>query len=364
MMRLNRLHSLTWNALKLNEVVLEDKITLNGSGKAMVEKIPAGVIIGNESCSECGGCDLKDTASLKSIKCGMGEEADDFFAEASRDVLMIHARPGRKVSEPVNIRYLMENGDSNADRVEILAEEGSSITVIMDYSSSKREAAGFFGVQTKVRVGAHAHVHLVKVNLLGSGFMCFDDIGAAVDSEGHFDITQMCLGGKRNIIGVAVDLLGYKAAFNGDMGYLCMDSQDLDMNYHISHHGRRSESELNVKGALRDNARKNFRGTIDLIHGAKGAVGDELEDVLLLSEGVINKTLPVILCDEDDVEGTHGASIGRLSADMLFYMQTRGFSKHEAELIMTKAKLNSVRNLIGDEQTHGRIQYYLEEAFK
>ena len=64
------------------------------------------------------------------------------------------------------------------------------------------------------------------------------------------------------------------------------------------------------------------------------------------------------------MEGTHGASIGRLSADMLFYMQTRGFSKHEAELIMTKAKLNSVRNLIGDEQTHGRIQYYLEEAFK
>ncbi len=364
MMRLNRLHSLTWNALKLNEVVLEDKITLNGSGKAMVEKIPAGVIIGNESCSDCGGCDLKDTTALKSIKCGMGEEADAFFAKASKDVLMVHARPGRKVSEPVNIRYLMENGDSNADRVEILAEEGSSITVIMDYSSSKREAAGFFGVQTRVKVGAHASVHLVKVNLLGSGFMCLDDIGVAVESEGYFDITQMCLGGKRNIIGVAADLTGYKAGFNGDMGYLCMGSQDLDMNYHISHHGRKSGSELNVKGALRDNARKNFRGTIDLIHGAKGAVGDELEDVLLLSEGVINKTLPVILCDEDDVEGTHGASIGRLSSDMLFYMQTRGFSKHEAELIMTKAKLNSVRNLIGDEQTHGRIQYYLEEAFK
>ena len=364
MMRLNRLHSLTWNALKLNEVVLEDKITLNGSGKAMVEKIPAGVIIGNESCSECGGCDLKDTASLKSVKCGMGEEADAFFAEASKDVLMVHARPGRRVSEPVNIRYLMENGDSNADRVEILAEEGSSITVIMDYSSSKREAAGFFGVQTRVRVGANASVHLVKVNLLGGGYMCLDDIGVTVESEGSFNITQMCLGGKRNIIGVAADLIGYKAGFNGDMGYLCMDSQDLDMNYHISHHGRKSVSELNVKGALRDDARKNFRGAIDLIHGAKGAVGDELEDVLLLSEGVINKTLPVILCDEDDVEGTHGASIGRLSSDMLFYMQTRGFSKHEAELIMTKAKLNSVRNLIGDEQTHGRIQYYLEEAFK
>ena len=86
--------------------------------------------------------------------------------------------------------------------------------------------------------------------------------------------------------------------------------------------------------------------------------------VLLLSEGVVNKTLPIILCDEEDVEGTHGASIGRLSPEVLFYMQTRGMSKQEAELLMTRAKLNSVRNLIHDEHTHGRIQYYMEEVFR
>lgn len=363
-MRVNSLRSLTWNSLKLNEAVLEDKIVLNGSGKATVEKIPAGAMIGNEACKDCRGCDLKDSDNIKSIKCGMGAEADAFFMEASRDVLMVHARPGRQVKEPVSIRYLMENGDSNADRVEIHAEEGSSITVIMDYSSSKREAKGFFGVQTRVWVGKHASVHLVKVNLLGSGFLCLDDIGVAVEDNGHFNITQMCLGGGRNLIGVSADLKGYKAGFNGDMGYLCLGGQSLDMNYYIAHNGKKTDSELNVKGALRDNARKNFRGTIDLIRGARGAHGNELEDVLLLSEGVVNKTLPVILCDEEDVEGTHGASIGRLSADMLYYMQTRGFSKYEAELLATKARLNSVRNLIKDEHTHGRIQYFMEEAFK
>ena len=364
MMRVNRLDSPTWNALKINDAVIADDITLNASGKAIVEKIPAGVIIGNESCKDCGGCDLKDAVDIKSIKCGMGEEADAFFTEASKDVLMVHARKGREVSEPVNIRYLMENGDYNADRVEILAEEGSSITVIMDYTSSRLDAKGFFGVQTKVRVDAGATVHLVKVNLLGSDFLCLDDIGVTVADSGYFNLTQMCLGGGRNYIGTAVSLDGYKASYNGDMGYLCLNGQSLDMNYHIAHHGRKSGSELQVKGALRDKARKNFRGTIDLIKGAKGASGNELEDVLLLSDGVVNKTLPVILCDEEDVEGTHGASIGRLSADMLYYMQTRGFTKQEAELLSTKAKLNSVRNLIKDEHTHGRIQYFMEEAFK
>ncbi len=364
MMRINTLQKPTWNALKINDAVVEESVILNGSGRSVVEKIPAGVIIGNESCKDCGGCDLKDAVDIRSIRCGMGEEADSFFARSSADVLMVHARKDRQVAEPVNIRYLMENGDSNADRVEILAEEGSAITVIMDYSSTKKDAKGFFGVQTKVRVSKNARVHLVKVNLLGLSYLCLDDIGVTVEDGGSFDLTQMCLGGGRNYIGVAADLAGYKASFNGDMGYLCLGKQELDMNYHIAHHGRKTGSELQVKGALRDEARKNFRGTIDLIHGARGASGNELEDVLLLSEGVVNKTLPVILCDEEDVEGTHGASIGRLSSDILFYMQSRGLSKQEAELLMTKAKLNYVRNLIKDEHTHGRIQYYMEEAFR
>ena len=47
MMHLNRLKSLTWNSLKLNEAVIEKDIVINGSGRAVVEKIPAGVIIGN-----------------------------------------------------------------------------------------------------------------------------------------------------------------------------------------------------------------------------------------------------------------------------------------------------------------------------
>ena len=364
MMRINPVKAPTWNALKINDAVIEDKIAINGSGRAVVEKIPAGAVIGNESCAECGGCDLKDLSNIKTIRCGMGDEAEAFFSDNSADVLMVHAREGRCVEDPVNIRYLMENGDSNADRVEILAQKGSSITVVMDYTSSRLDARGFFGVQTKVHVGEGASVHLVKINLLGSDYLCLDDIGVRVEERGRFDLTQLSLGSGRDFIGVSADLSGYRSCFNGNMGYLCLKGKKLDMNYHISHHGRKSASELQVKGALKDQAKKNFRGTIDLIRGAKGACGHELEDVLLLSDDVINKTLPVILCDEDDVEGTHGASIGRLRDDMLYYMQNRGFDKQEAELLMTKAKLNSVRNLIKDGETHGRIQYFMEEIFK
>ena len=58
-----------------------------------------------------------------------------------------------------------------------------------------------------------------------------------------------------------------------------------------------------------------------------GAKGDEKEDVLLVGDNMVNQTIPLILCAEEDVEGNHGASIGKLDENMLFYAATRGIPR-------------------------------------
>lgn len=84
---------------------------------------------------------------------------------------------------------------------------------------------------------------------------------------------------------------------------------------------------MNAGGVLRDKAHKLFRGTIDFPLGSSGAKGYENEDVLILGEDVINQTVPLILCAEEDVEGNHGASIGRPSDDVLFILQAEALTK-------------------------------------
>ena len=83
----------------------------------------------------------------------------------------------------------------------------------------------------------------------------------------------------------------------------------------------------------------------------------------MLDESVHNKSLPVILCDEEDVEGRHGASVGRLGADLLFYMQTRGVDAKTAQEMMIKAKITSLCRFIPDENLVSRIADYVEESF-
>ena len=360
--KVNCLPTLTWNSLHINYAEADGAIKLNRRASKIIQNIPNGVIVGNAGCAGCGNCEICDSRQLKDIRTGMGEEADRFFDSVNPDTLVIRAKRGMEITEPLCLDYILRGFDRDAVRQEIVAEEGSSLTVIMDYTSGRNEE-GFFGVQTRLYAAKGACIHLVKIELLGSGFTHFDDIGAAADDGGAIDIVQLELGGGRNYVGADVALRGSRSRFTGNVGYLCIKDQSLDMNYVVEHIGRKSESELQVKGALKDRASKKFRGTIDLRHGAKGAVGDEQEETLLLSPEVRNTTLPIILCDEEDVEGTHGASIGRLSSDMLFYMQSRGISEREAEILMTRAKLNSVRSHIKDEKSIGKIQQYIEEAF-
>ncbi len=361
-MNINPLPTLTWNFLKLNGAEINESISINGRGKSNLQNIPSGVMVSNGSCDECNGCDMAALSDIRRMDTGLGKEADAFFDEVCDGMLHIRSKRNANVTEPLCISYSFADADANAVRQEIIAEEGSCLTVIMDYTSGRKDS-GFFGVQTKLKACKNATIRLIKIELLGEGFLHFDGIAALAEDGGRIEILQMELGGSKNYIGLNTDLAGNKSTFDGNAAFLCLNDQMLDMNYYIGHRGKKSESSLAVKGALRDRAVKNFRGIIDLKHGAKGAKGDEQEETLLLSEGVHNKTLPVILCDEDDVEGSHGATIGRLSREMLFYMQTRGFSEREAEVLMAKGQLNFVRNLIGDEKSIGRIQHYIEEVF-
>lgn len=105
-----------------------------------------------------------------------------------------------------------------------------------------------------------------------------------------------------------------------------------------------------------------FRGTIDFKRGSSGAEGQEEESVLLLGDDVENKTIPLILCAQEDVKGNHGATIGELDEDTMFYFGARGIDKEAAERIVTGAKLEHICDLMKDEAAEKIAKEALEEV--
>ena len=148
-----------------------------------------------------------------------------------------------------------------------------------------------------------------------------------------------------------MELNGRQSGLKAAIGYLGRESQKLDMNLVVNHWGKNTESEIDASGALRDEAKKIFRGTIDFKRGSSDSVGNEKETVLMLGENVVNKTVPLILCAEENVVGNHGATIGEMDDETLFYFESRGVDRETAENMLARAAIERLVREIGDERT-------------
>ena len=129
----------------------------------------------------------------------------------------------------------------------------------------------------------------------------------------------------------------------------------FDLNYIAELRGKKTDIDINVQGALKDKARKHFKGTIDFKAGAKKATGSENENCILLSDKAKSIALPMLLCSEEDVEGEHSSSAGKVDNKELFYIQTRGFDEKSAMKLLVRAKFNKILDDIKNEELKNKI---------
>ena len=80
-----------------------------------------------------------------------------------------------------------------------------------------------------------------------------------------------------------------------------------------------------------------------------------------MDDDCINQTIPVILCSEEDVEGTHGATIGKLAEDLLFYLTSRGMDEDSVYEMMARARIDSVAEAIHDDTIRELISDRLDD---
>lgn len=239
--------------------------------------------------------------------------------------------------EPFRLNF-SEAGDSE---VSFTAEENSSITV---YELHRSNSA----VKLSFDIGKNASVKLIQ--LLNPTEKLRHETFANCSKGGKFQIMTIMTGDGDIYSDNRTELEGDSSSINAEVAYLGKNSQTIDYNIAVNHWGKDTHSEINAAGALMDSAKKVFRGTIDFKTGSSDSKGSENETVIMLGDDVVNKTVPLILCSEENVEGSHGATIGELDDDTLFYFESRGIGREEAERIMAYAALKRLIRLSGDKE--------------
>ena len=245
-------------------------------------------------------------------------------------------KPNQKAE--ISARITSIDGKANVSAIDIVASKNSEVSLNIHFDSPDG-GCGLVGTLLRVCAESGARVHINSTSTLSQDITLIDAQGYVLDKSANLNMAHRVLGGGKTYTALGCDLRGKDAQAQISTRYLGHGNQSRDFNYIVRHRGTNTQSNLEANGVLCDSSQKVLRGTIDLVHGCKGAQGSEREVVLLADKDVENKTIPVILCDEDDVAGNHGATIGHVRAEQLNYLMSRGISKEAAERLFANATL-------------------------
>lgn len=230
--------------------------------------------------------------------------------------------------------------------------------------TSKTSGKSVKNIKLTLEAEKDATITLYKVFIVEKDCMLVDDTENTIMTNASVFIHNIFLTRAQFIQDNKTYLKGEKSAFLSTISYIGGEESVIDLNYTTNHYGKMTKSNLEVNGALFSNASKTFKGTIDFLKGSSGSIGEENERVLTLSPRIVNKSLPIILCSEEDVTGTHGATIGDIKESVLFYLMTRGISKDMATKLIAEGKLLSALNALEDDTNNFIHSYMNMKRFK
>lgn len=281
------------------------------------------------------------------IECGMGQEVTDYVESQAfkSDFYNVPARTKR--DEPIVVA--VSAAQNQCANTGIIVREGAEATVVIAAfagdvdgdaptgSDANDDALPTSAALTRIVVETGAKLHLIEMLGVNEGQQHLESVGLEIHQDAAVDVKQYALGGSTIGLGLTANLVGAQARLDLNNRYHATHEETLDINHLVRMRGTSTRALLTESGVLNEAAKKTLRATIDLVRGAKDAQGNEIETVMILGDDVVNKTMPAILCDEDDVAGNHGATIGSVSPEQLDYLAARGLSHQAAEQMFIRA---------------------------
>lgn len=249
---------------------------------------------------------------------------------------------------------LNEENNQLVDIIKIKAEENSTLNLVLDYFS-KADVKGFRHTIIEVEAEENSNVKIFISQRFSLDILSIQSVYYKVKKNANVEFIQVDLGSKENYLSYIGELAEKEANVSINSIYFGKNNQKLDFNYVANQIGQATNYDLSIKGALADRAQKTCRATIDFKRGSSTSTGSEQEYVTLLSDDIRNVAVPILLCTEDDVEGLHAASAGKIDEDILFYIMSRGFSETEAKRLILESKFAETIDLIDNEEIRKRV---------
>jgi Fe-S cluster assembly protein SufD len=278
------------------------------------------------------------------------------------DVTYIHIPRGQVVEQPIQIAHVGAGHARPAvahPRTLIVVGPDAHCTIVETYSGA---GSYFTNAVTEIVAGSGSVVDHYKVQLESSSAFHIGVMFASLGRSANFSATCISLGGAlvRNEVSATL-AEGTDATLNGL--YLVNGTQHVDNHTSIDHAKPHGTSHELYKGILDGKANAVFNGRIIVRKDAQKTDSKQTNKNLVLSDEAVIDTKPELQIFADDVRCTHGATIGQLDAESLFYLQSRGIGKQDARSLLTYAFAQDIIDRIKVQSLKDSLERVLFEKF-
>tara|TARA_Y100000310_G_scaffold341089_1_gene439068 strand:- start:8928 stop:10187 length:1260 start_codon:yes stop_codon:yes gene_type:complete len=268
------------------------------------------------------------------------------------NLTFVYVPKNTEVKEPIELSSTV---DSNTfDHLIVLAEDNTKFTLV-ENSNNKKSAIKNNSINknnnqineniisnnentnniyrskiVELFIGNNCNVNYGNVQLLDNNTFNFTIKKASVGSNSILNWMDCCFGSKVTLSEVTTLLDGDGAQTNNHGIFFGNKNQQFDLVTTSIHNAPNTASDIFTKGALTGTSKGLYRGLVKINKNAPKSNGYQKEDTLLLSEDAQADSIPNLEIDNNDVRCTHGASIGRIDREKMFYLQSRGLNEEQA----------------------------------
>jgi Fe-S cluster assembly protein SufD len=259
--------------------------------------------------------------------------------------LLVHVPKGVELEKPLYVQ-VTSSGGSLYWRMVVKAEEGARFTLIEDLSSAADDVVAYTNAVVELFVDPNAKIEYVSLQNLSKETWHFGRHKARLERDSELDWVLGGFGSKKGKVWIENDLVGEGATSRVTGAYFADGTQHLDYDTFQEHAAPNTESDFAFKGALREQATAVWRGMIRVEENAQKTNAYQENRNLLLSDKAHADSIPGLEIMANDVRCTHGATLGKVNREELFYLMARGLSRAEAERLIVRGFFQDVLDRI------------------
>lgn len=254
-----------------------------------------------------------------------------------RHGLLIYVPAGVKLSDPLLLSHWQERaGYASYLRHVIVLEPDSSLNLIEDYQGAE-DANYFTNTITEVYLAEKSKLVHYKLEREGKKSFHTGHMAVKQSAGSEFNSHAFSFGGQWVRSDISIDLDAPEAQCTMNAIYAPSEGQHLDHHTTVTHAAPHCRSEQDYKGILTGHTSAVFNGRVVVNHDAQHTEAKQQNKNLLLSKHAEIYTKPQLEIFADDVSCTHGATVGQLDEEALFYLATRGIGRSEAHRYLIQA---------------------------